>query len=134
MKTKYIVLGLFVIGILFVSSSFGYGFDGDDPPPGDDDGDGIKDDYEDENKRNIEVWIGENVIEIASIKRSETQKDIIDLRVGFNDYGISIRVSYGTYIIHDPEEPEEPEEPIEEPEEPTEEMVIAYGDGYEDTI
>jgi len=133
LKTKYIVLGLFVIGILFVSSSFGFGFDGDDPPAGDDDGDGIKDDYEDENKRDIEVWIGENVIEIASIKRTETQKDIIDLRVGFNDYGISIRVSYGTYIIHDPEEPEEPKDP-EEPEEPMEEIISANGEGYDDTI
>ncbi len=137
MKTKYIVLGLFVIGILFVSSSFGYGFDdNDDPPVGDDDNDGIDDEYEDENKRNIEVWIGENVIEIASIKRTETQKDIIDLRVGFNDYGISIRVSYGTYIIHAPEEPEEPQEPDkpDEPEEPIEEIVVANGESYEDTI
>ena len=40
MKAKYIVLGLFVIGILFASSSFVYSFDGDDPPgedpPGED--------------------------------------------------------------------------------------------------
>ncbi len=124
MKTKYVVLGLFVIGILFVGSSFGYGFDGDDPPVGDDDKDGINDEYEDENKRHIEVWIGENVIEVASIKRTETQKDIIDLRVAFNECGISIRVSYGTYIKCEPEEPEEPKE----------EIVIATGDGCEDTI
>jgi len=135
MKAKYIVLGLFVIGILFVGSSFGYGFDDDDdePPVGDDDKDGIDDDYEDDNKRNIEVWIGENVIEIASIKRTETQKDIIDLRVGFNDYGISIRVSYGTYIRSEPSEPEEPKEP-EEPGEPKDEIVFENEDEYEDTI
>ena len=141
MKTKYFVLGIFVIGILFVSSSFVYSFDGEDPPidddppvddepPVDDDNDGIDDDYEDENKRNIEVWIGENVIEVASIKRTETQKDIIDLRVAFNDHGISIRVSYGTYIILEPNEPEEPKDS----EEPSEEITLANGDGYEDTI
>ena len=133
MKTKYIVLGLFVIGILFVGSSFGYGYDGDETPDGDDDKDGVNDEYEDENKRHIEVWIGENVIEVASIKRTETQRDIIDLRVGFNDHGISIRVSYGTYVKCEPEEPEEPKDP-EEPEEPKEEIVIETGDGCEDTI
>ncbi len=124
MKTKYIVLGLFVIGILFASSSFAHSFDGEDPPVDDGDKDGIKDDYEDENKRHIEVWIGENVIEVASIKRTETQKDIIDLRVGFNDCGISIRVSYGTYVKCEPEEPEEPKD----------EIVVASGGGCDYTI
>ena len=131
MKVKYVVLGLVVIGILFTSSSFALSFDGDDPPDGDeppaDDGDkdGVNDDYEDENKRNIEVWIGENVIEVASIKRTETKKDIIDLRVGLGDHGISIRVSYGTYVIPEPNEPEEPEEP----EEPGEELSFENGGG-----
>jgi len=125
MKAKYIVLGLFVIGILFASSSFVYSFDGDDPPDGDEppaddvDKDGVKDDYEDENKRNIEIWIGENVIEVASIKRTETQKDIIDLRVGLKDHGISIRVSYGTYIKN-------------EQEEPAGEIIVENGDSYGD--
>lgn len=105
MKKKYIVLGLFVIGILFVGSSFVNGFDDNETPPvGDDDKDGIDDEYEDDNKRNIEVWIGENVIEVTSIKRHGTQKDVIDLRVGLNEFGISIRVSYGTYIKCESEE------------------------------
>jgi hypothetical protein len=99
MKTKYIILGLFVIGILFFSMSYTYGLEdevnqgetgegegegegGDEIP--DDDEDGIDDDFEEENKRDIEIWIGENVVEIASIKRTDNQKDIIDLRVGFN--------------------------------------------------
>lgn len=106
MKSKYVLLGLFVIGILFFSVNFGYGFEGvegeggdetpDDIP--DDDGDGVDDTFEDKTKRDIEIWIGESVVEVASIHRSEDQKDIIDLRVGYNDYGLSVRVSYGTII------------------------------------
>ncbi|MHA2394254.1 MAG: hypothetical protein ACXAEX_20145 [Promethearchaeota archaeon] len=38
------------------------------------------------------------MVEIASIRRSEDQKDVIDLRLGYNDYGLSVRVSYGTII------------------------------------
>jgi hypothetical protein len=111
MKTKNIVLGLFVIGILFVGSGFVNGFDDNETPVGDEDKDGINDEYEDDNKRNIEVWIGENVIEVTSIKRHGTQKDVIDLKVGLNEFGISIRVSYGIYINCKPEEPKESEEP-----------------------
>ncbi|MFW9879309.1 MAG: hypothetical protein ACFFG0_40035 [Candidatus Thorarchaeota archaeon] len=106
MKSKYILFGLFIIGILFFSVNYIYGFEGtgeeegeevpDDIP--DDDGDGIDDVVEDENKRDIVIWIGENVVEISSIRRSEDQKDVIDLRVGYNDYGLSVRVSYGTFI------------------------------------
>ncbi|MFX0076495.1 MAG: hypothetical protein ACFE96_13720 [Candidatus Hermodarchaeota archaeon] len=113
MKTKYIVLGLFVIGILFAGSIFITGVKGGDDTSGDEDDDGIKDEVEEENKRYVEVWIGENVIEIASINRGEVKKDIIDLRVGFDECGISIRVSYGTYVKCDSEEPEEPDEPEE---------------------
>jgi len=117
MKTKYILLGIFVIGILFFSVSYAYGFEGEEGGGGDenpdDDGDGIDDNKEDDEKRIIEIWIGENVVEIASIKRSEEQKDIIELRVGYNEYGLSARVSYGTIIHCEPPEDEEP--PEEEP-------------------
>lgn len=119
MKIKYVVLGLFVIGIFFVSSTCVYGFEGKVGISGDGDDDGINDDIEEENKRYVEVWIGENVIEITSVKRGDEQKDVIDLRVGFDEHGISIRVSYGVYVKCENEEPDEPVEP-EEPEEPTE--------------
>jgi hypothetical protein len=127
MKTKFIMIGLVFIGILFFTTNIGYGLggnlkiqgdgEGEDPPPeekppeedpGDEDKDGVNDEYEDINKRDVEVWIGDNVIEVASIRRSESKKDIIDLRVGYNEYGLSIRVSYGTYVKC--EEEDHPEE------------------------
>ncbi|MFX1390821.1 MAG: hypothetical protein ACFE9Z_12225 [Promethearchaeota archaeon] len=123
MKSKYIILGIFVIGFLFLGVNYSYGFEegtdeseageeegggGDEIP--DDDEDGVDDDYEDENKRDIEIWIGESVVEISSIRRSENRKDIIDLRVGYDDYGLSVRVSYGTFIKEcEPVEEECPE-------------------------
>jgi hypothetical protein len=126
MKSKYIILGLFFIGILFVSVNYGYGFEGVEEEGGeeilDEDGDGIDDTLEDDNKRDIEIWIGECVVEVASIRRSEEKKDIIDLRVGYNDYGLSVRVSYGTFIRQC--------EDIEE-EEPTEEEKQIYPQGGE---
>ena len=134
MKTKNILLGLFVIGILFFSISYTYGLgeEGTEGEPGegeeeggdkvpDDDQDGIDDNIEEENKRDIEIWIGENVVEIASIKRSETQKDIIDLRVGYNEHGLSVRVSYGTFIEGECEHPEKS-------------IAISPGDYCEDSV
>ncbi|MFW9865292.1 MAG: hypothetical protein ACFFEN_04265 [Candidatus Thorarchaeota archaeon] len=117
MKAKYILLGISLLGILFFSVSYAYGFEGEEGGGGDelpdDDGDGIDDNKEDEEKRIIEIWIGDNVVEIASIKRSEEQKDIIELRVGYNEDGLSVRVSYGTIVYCDP--PEEDLPPEEEP-------------------
>jgi hypothetical protein len=135
MKAKYLLLGILIIGILFTGVNYSYGFEegsgdegGDEIP--DDDKDGVEDTYEDENKRDIEIWIGECVVEVASIRRSENKKDIIDLRVGYTDYGLSIRVSYGTFITHCEPPPEE--EPPEE--EPPDEPVPQGGDYCEQTI
>jgi len=118
MKSKYIILGIFVIGILFVGINYGYGFEegsGDEGEGGDeipdDDNDGVDDTHEDENKRDIDIWIGECVVEIASIRRSENKKDIIELRVGYTENGLSVRVSYGTFIKEcEPVVEEEPPE------------------------
>ena len=135
MKTKYILLGIFIIGILFVGISNSYGFEeggGGEEPPGeevpDEDEDGIDDTYEDENKRDIEIWIGESVVEVASIRRSENKKDIIDLRVAYNDHGLSVRVSYGTIIREC--------EPIVEEENPEGEgdIIPQSGDYCEETV
>jgi hypothetical protein len=135
-----LVLGIFVIAILFTGVNYSYGFEegsgdegGDEIP--DDDKDGVDDTFEDENKRDIEIWIGECVVEVASIRRSENKKDIIDLRVGYTDYGLSIRVSYGTFVTHCEPPPEE-EPPEEEPpvEDPPEEPVPQGGDYCEEVI
>ena len=108
MKKQHYMIGIFLLGILLFTASFGQTFanneggegeeeppiDEEDPKDGDDDG--VDDEYEEENKRYVEIWFGENVVELASIKRSDDQKDIMDLRIGYTDYGISIAVSFRT--------------------------------------
>lgn len=150
MKRKYYMLGIFLLGILVLSMSFGFtvafedgGDGGDDPPEEphepdepdepeepeephepdepeephddipDDDHDGVDDDVEEEEKRDIVIWFGDHVIEMSSILRHGDQKDILDMRIGFNEHGLSVRVSFGTIMkVEDPtEEPEEPKEP-----------------------
>ena len=80
----------------------------DDKP--DDDNDGVNDDVEEEEKRDIVIWFGDHVVEMSSILRHGDQKDILDMRIGFNEHGLAVRVSFGT-IIKVEEPPEEPEEP-----------------------
>ncbi|MFX1363849.1 MAG: hypothetical protein ACFFCE_14290 [Promethearchaeota archaeon] len=119
-KTHYLV-GMFFFGILLFSACFGMNIayadededeegehckeevpceeeqkdeKGEDPKDTDDDG--VDDDFEEKNKRYVEIWFGEGVVEIASIKRSDDQKDIMDLRIGYSDCGLDIRVSFRT--------------------------------------
>jgi hypothetical protein len=99
--------------------------------PKDDDHDGVDDDVEEDEKRNIEIWFGDNVVEMASILRHGDQKDIIEMRIGYNEHGISVRVSFGTYVKNEnPEEPEEPEEPGDD--EPKEPMGVFMSGGEHD--
>ncbi|MFX0140080.1 MAG: hypothetical protein ACFFDN_40935, partial [Candidatus Hodarchaeota archaeon] len=116
MKKNHYILGMFLLGILLLTISFnnavavesdgsgeGEPIEPEEPAPEepvipDDDKDGVDDNFEDENKRDIEIWIGENVVEMASIRRHGDQKDIIDMRIGFNLEGLSVRVSFGTII------------------------------------
>ena len=112
MKKSYYILGICLCGmLLFLSSlnrTLAYGEnddeDGEDKilpeeeDPKDGDGDGIDDDYEEENVRYVEIWFGDNVVEIASIKKSDYKKDIMDLRIAYKEYGISLAVSFRTMI------------------------------------
>jgi len=75
----------------------------------DDDNDGVDDNKEEEEKRDICIWFGDNVVEMSSILRHGDQKDRLDMRIGYNDHGLSVRVSFGT-IMRAEEPPEEPEE------------------------
>jgi len=131
MKRKNLMFGVFLLGMLFLTVSLTNSIATEDEVPGeeepgesdppieeepeipDDDNDGIDDNFEDENKRDISIWIGENVVEMGSIRRHGDQKDIIDMRVGFGPEGISVRVSFGT-IIRNPEHDEPQEDPISE--------------------
>lgn len=139
MKRKIFLIGVFLLGMLFISASLSNSFAIEDDLPGDeepdepdhpddeepdipdDDHDGVDDNFEDDNKRDISIWIGENVVEMGSIRRHGDQKDIIDMRVGFGEGGISVRVSFGT-IIKNPE----CEEPQEEPESDGEEGELHW--------
>ena len=134
MKRKSVMFGVFVLGILFLTVAMSNSIAIEDDLPGeeepgepdppseeepvipDEDNDGVDDDFEDDNKRDVSIWIGENVVEMGSIRRHGDQKDIIDMRVGFGAEGISVRVSYGT-IIRNPECDEPYEEPVSEGEE-----------------
>ncbi|MHA1988047.1 MAG: hypothetical protein ACW98D_15540 [Promethearchaeota archaeon] len=128
MKRKNYLFGLVLIGMLFLTVSLSNSVAIEDEVPGeeepgepdppieeepeipDDDNDGIDDNFEDDNKRDVSIWIGENVVEMGSIRRHGDQKDIIDMRVGFGLEGISVRVSFGTIIRNS-----ECDEPQEEP-------------------
>jgi len=142
MKRKNLMFGVFLLGMLFLTVSLTNSVATEDEVPGeeepgehdppieeepgehyppieeepeipDDDNDGIDDNFEDETKRDVSIWIGENVVEMGSIRRHGDQKDIIDMRVGFGPEGISVRVSFGT-IIRNPEHDEPQEDPISE--------------------
>ncbi|MFX0106348.1 MAG: hypothetical protein ACFE75_12785 [Candidatus Hodarchaeota archaeon] len=60
----------------------------------DDDGDGVDDDYEELNKRNIEVEIYPGQIEIESKLRQGSQIDEIELEVKYGSGGLEIGISY----------------------------------------
>ena len=144
MKKKYYMFGTFLLGILILNMSFGFtlAFDegGDDPVDDpdhpeepkepeepnddkpDDDNDGVDDNKEEEEKRDICIWFGDNVVEMSSILRHGDQKDRLDMRIGYNDHGLSVRVSFGT-IMRAEDPPEEPKEP--------EELAIESGDDHE---
>ncbi|MFX1568451.1 MAG: hypothetical protein ACFFCV_08795 [Promethearchaeota archaeon] len=102
MKKSFYMLGIFLLGILFFMAGFnqvlayGDGEEGDGDEQKDGDDDGVDDNVEEDNKRSVEIWFGDNVVEMASIKRSDDKKDIMDLRIAYNEWGISIAVSYRT--------------------------------------
>ncbi len=147
MKRKYYILGILFLGILVLNMSFGFtvaledGDDGGDDPPEepkepeepeepnndkpDDDHDGVDDTVEEEEKRDIEIWFGDHVVEMSSVLRHGDQKDILDMRIGFNEHGLSVRVSFGTIM--------KAEEPLEEPEgsEELRESAMESGDDNE---
>ncbi|MFX1363850.1 MAG: hypothetical protein ACFFCE_14285 [Promethearchaeota archaeon] len=58
------------------------------------DNDGINDDFEEINKRVIEVGIHENEIGIESIRKSGTDKDLIRALIFFDEDGLYIGLSY----------------------------------------
>ena len=95
MKNKNSMISLFLLGIILFNFSFGFAqaFD-DNEPYFTEDNDNINDDFEDINKRDVEVDIVEDEIHIFSVRRSDTNKDQIGITVTYNPDGISFIVRY----------------------------------------
>ena len=90
MNKKYTLLGFFLLSILMLNITFGLASDDFI----DEDLDGIDDDFEESNERTIELSIGLDEIQIESHQRNGENKDEIQLKIQYNNEGISIKVSY----------------------------------------
>ncbi len=90
---KYNLFGIFLLGFLLFSTSFGF-VAAQDVEPEDEDDDGIDDDFEEENKRDIELEISDNEFQIESQLRNGDIKDQIKLKVTYDSDGLGIKISY----------------------------------------
>ncbi len=97
MKNKNYLFSLFLLGIILFNFSFGFvqAFN-DKRSYFAEDNDNIDDDFEEINKRHVEVDIveEEREIHIFSVRRSDTQKDLLRILVTYNPDGISFVVRY----------------------------------------
>lgn len=89
MKKQYYLISLFLLSILIFNINFTLiiAF-------GEDDDDGISDDFEEKNKRYVEVGIGENEIEVESVRRSEVDRDEIRVLIFFDEDGLYLGLRY----------------------------------------
>jgi hypothetical protein len=83
---------MILIGISLISLNFNYA------TASDDDDDGIDDDFEDLNKRNITVEIEDDQIQIESSLRSGDRIDEVQLKITNDSEGLGIEVSYDSEI------------------------------------
>ena len=93
-KTKLILI--FLIGLTFLSFSI------KDIVASDDDDDGVDDEFEDLNKRDISVEIEANQTQIESSLRSGEQKDDIQLKITYDNEGLGIEISYESDLSSEP--------------------------------
>lgn len=93
MRKKSSIFVIFLIGISLISLNFNYA------AASDDDEDGIDDDFEDLNKRNISLEIEANQIQIESSLRSGNQIDEIQLKITTDSEGLGIEISYEEDIV-----------------------------------
>ncbi len=88
-KKHFIIFGVFLV-ILLLNFSAGLVLGADD----ENDDDGINDDFEEENKRDIEIEFDDSEFQIESYLRNGDIIDEIQLKVKFDDDGVSIKISY----------------------------------------
>ncbi|MFX0032122.1 MAG: hypothetical protein ACFE8E_13035 [Candidatus Hodarchaeota archaeon] len=97
MKKKSLLTGITIwfIFILLVNSNSVLGSDDDD--------DYVDDDFERLNLRDIDITLSSNEIEIQSLLRQGLKVDEIEIRVRYNNEGISFEVSYESEYISESE-------------------------------
>ncbi len=101
MKNRKLIFGFIVLGIILFNISIMIVMASDD------DSDGIDDEYEYLNERNINIEFSEDEIEIQSVLRTGAQKDNIRFRIRNDSDGIEIELRY--YPKFEGEEHEEVE-------------------------
>jgi len=92
---KYNLFGIFLLGVLILTSTSSL------VAATDDDDDGIDDDFEESHKRDIEIQFEPNEIQIESTLRNGAQKDQIKLKIRYESEGLSIEIGYETEISSD---------------------------------
>ncbi|MFX0148854.1 MAG: hypothetical protein ACFE8E_14035 [Candidatus Hodarchaeota archaeon] len=88
MKKQYILFSFLLLGLLIFNFNLIYVF-----VSGEGDNDGIDDDFEELNKRDIEISIEGNETLIESIRRNDQNKDEIKYKIVYDD-GLRINASY----------------------------------------
>ncbi len=84
------LFGIFLLGFLLISTSFGLVTADDD----NDDDDGVDDEYEELNERDIEIKFSDNEFKIESHLTNGDIVDEIEFKVKYDAEGLSIEVSY----------------------------------------
>ncbi len=97
MNKKYNLLGFFLLSILLITTIGSVV-----AVESDDDSDGVDDDFEEANKRDISVEYGIDEIKVESHRRNGDKVDEIELKVKY-DTDLSIEVSYGSEVESIPE-------------------------------
>lgn len=92
---KYTLFGIFILGFLIISPSFGF------VAATDDDGDGIDDETEESFKRDVEIEFGPDEFKISSHLRNGAPVDEIALKVKYDLNGLEIEVSFEEEYIED---------------------------------
>jgi len=106
MKKRALWVGCFLFTILLFNFSVGFAAALTDDnsfviSSDDTDNDGIDDNFEDLNKRKIEVDISENEATIQSIRQGTGAKDLIRTDIVYGEYGVEIQIGYKSKIETD---------------------------------
>lgn len=89
MKKQYYFVILFLFGIIIFNFNFTFVV-----ASGEEVDDGIDDNFEEINKRDIEISFNGNKIELESIRRTDQNKDEIRTNIVYDGNGIKINLSY----------------------------------------